>query len=351
MNDDYNIYNISELKSLKSLNLETSNSQQDKEDAFEIEFNNLLSKITNQINIIKNNSVNSFQFKPLNIDFDMENSSNDLSLTNDSINNNYNKYNNKNNIDNKEYIIDNYNNSRDNNNYIKNNHNNSRDNNKSSKDIYNIKNEHIIQNKQINLHFIWNTKDDKEYIIKIGQKETLKDAVDKLFMDNYDELQNYNIECVYLLLNRNKMTLTINKNKQTNKNNNDKKILSIQNCETLDNLNIYNNTYIYFETKEIQTDEAIRAEEEEKYKQYLKQGNNGNKQLLNFKTTNNNFYCLFADKNITFSELFNNLKNRYRSLKDVEIKYGIYNSNAIEKNKFIYQYNININSHILLYIN
>ena len=147
------------------------------------------------------------------------------------------------------------------------------------------------------------------------------------------------------------MKLTINKNKQTNKNNNEKKILSIQNCETLDNLNIYNNTYIYFETKEIPTDEAIRAEEEEKYKQYLKQGNNGKKQLLNFKTTNNNFYCLFTDKNQTFSELFKNLKNKYRSLKNVEIKFGFYNGNRIENNKFIYQYNININSNIVLYIN
>ena len=337
MNDDDYLNNTGEIILLKSLNLE-SNVQQDKEDKFEIEFNNLLSKITNQINIIKNKSVNSFQFKPLNIDFDIEKSSSNLSLINDSINNNNSK--------------DINNNSRYNNNYSKDNFNsNNRDNNKNSKPNDNIKNHHTISNKPINLHFVWNNNNDKEYIIKIGQKDSLKDTIDKLFMENYDDLQNYNIKCVYLLSgnkNKNKMTLAINKKKETKYNNNVKKIFDIQKGQTLDNLNINDNTYIYFETEEniAKIDESARVDEEAKFKKYLMQNNNENKQLIVLKTASNS-YSILTDKNITFSELFNNLKNRYRSLKDVDIKVATYNNEKIDKNKYIAQYKIN--SHIILY--
>ena len=89
MNNESNndIQNVSELHLLESLDLGISHRkvrrEESKEDNFEDEMNSLLSKLNNQIDNIKKKINTKFQYKPLNLDLGMDNSSNSIKVFNE----------------------------------------------------------------------------------------------------------------------------------------------------------------------------------------------------------------------------------------------------------------------------
>ena len=316
-NDDDSLQDKSEIELLQNLNLGSytlPEKRETKDNNFEIKINDFLSKIDNRIKKIKNQVANSFQFKPLIINLDIENSENSgnssfFSKTSETIN----------------------------------------------KTIYeenieeNNENE-VISNDQKYLHFKWVNRNNEEYLLKMVKDETLHEAIIRL-LEDYNDFEYDDIICIYILIEENNYNLKSSNNKETksnsssssikkypenamalrvnitkNENNNaptnknqkdekknkfekkdekknkfEKYILDINNNEKLENLNINETTDIYFETKDniSKGDNAIRDEEKEKYNIFIIENNDGSKLLLTFKATNNIKYYLFTDINIT----------------------------------------------------
>ena len=205
----------------------------------------------------------------------------------------------------------------------------------------------IIEDSIIEMHFYWINKSNKEYIIEIGKKETFYNALLKLL--NHKDLEFYFISYCYRFFNENEnkyinstMNYSINldpdiedterirkfKSYNANANNEinhslEKEILyneTMKNDKKIENLNIDKNTKIYFEKKEniSKIEEKIRNEEQQKYEDYLKESNNGDKldkQLITINTTIGNKYVLFLDKNTKLSQVINILNKKYKSFK------------------------------------
>ena len=372
-NDDDSLQDKSEIELLQNLNLGSytlPEKRETKDNNFEIKINDFLSKIDNRIKKIKNQVANSFQFKPLIINLDIENSENSgnssvFSLTNEANNTSFYEYNKE-------------------------------------------ENNESISNDQKYLHFKWVNRDNEEYLLKMVKDETVHEAIIRL-LEDYNDFEYDDIDCVYILIEKktdlkssnnketksnsssssikkypeNAMALKVNitkngnNNAPTNKNQKDEKknnfekkdekknkfekkdekknkfekyILDINNNEKLENLNINETTDIYFETKDniSKGDNAIRDKEIEKYNIFIMKQNDGSKQLLTFKATNNIKYFLCTDINIKISQLLDDLKNRYKSLKNKEIKCAKYNENQLDNNKYIFNYNFTSES--IIYI-
>ena len=211
----------------------------------------------------------------------------------------------------------------------------------------------IIEDNIIELHFYWKNNYNKEYIIKIGKKETFYNALLKLLSNK--DLEYYFITYCWHLLNKTEnvnINTTLNysinldsdsqdterikikksKFNSYNANFNDdmdivleKVILyseTMKNDKTIENLNLNKNIKIFFETKEniSKIEEKIRNEEQQKYVDYIKGNNNGDKQLITFNTTIGNRYVLFLDKNIILSQVISILNEKYKSFNNLKIK-------------------------------
>ena len=181
-NDDDSLQDKSEIELLQNLNLGSytlPEKRETKDNNFEIKINDFLSKIDNRIKKIKNQVANSFQFKPLIINLDIENSENSgnssvLSLTNEAINNSIYEYDKE-------------------------------------------EDNESISNDQKYLHFKWVNRDNEEYLLKMVKDETVHEAIIRL-LEDYNDFEYDDIDCVYILIEEKTDNLKSSNNKETKSN-------------------------------------------------------------------------------------------------------------------------------------
>lgn len=216
----------------------------------------------------------------------------------------------------------------------------------------------IIEDNIIELHFYWKNNNKKEYMIKIGKKETFYNALLKLLSNKdfeyyfitycwhfLNEAENVNINLDSDLQDTERIKLKKSKFNSYNDNVNDDKDIELEkvilynetmkNDKTIENLNLNENTKIFFETKEniSKIEEKIRNEEQQKYEDYKNENNNGDKQLITFNTTIGNRYVLFLDKNTILSQVINILNEKYKSLNNLKIKVLLCEGRKLEEEK------------------
>ena len=268
-----------------------------------------------------------------------------------------------------------------------------------------------------NLRFKWINKYNKDYILKVGNKETFNNVVINLIQE-YKDLEDYIITKLYRFIEKKnekeripkvklnttafdidsnesdrqlKNTIIKNDeiqqlntigNKKTNENydmeskdnlfNDNNNSININNInenessleliqdeyvpkkESLECLNINENTIIFFETREniMKIENKIKEEEMQNYQN----SQEVDKLLLKYTLTSDNshFYYLYFNKKLKFSESIDILKTKYPSLKDKDIIAATNNGNSLlkedNKNKKIEELDINYNQHILLIV-
>ena len=264
-----------------------------------------------------------------------------------------------------------------------------------------IKGEIKGNNKFINLHFEWvrEKEENKKFTLSIGSKTPFHDAVLKLSEKYKEDLDDYIITVLYKKhlekiksyniistedskeikeTERECLALNDNKNNNANQKNNEinplndtnystnvfKKVFeeiieneNLTKLETLEDLKIDDNTIIYFKTKDnIQRKERkISENERQVFFNYMsKFGNEKKKILIKFYlATNRNFlYNLCIEKNKTFSECIDCLKEKYQSLNGRNITSASLRGNHLynneNKNKTLEELPLDENSEILL---
>ena len=223
----------------------------------------------------------------------------------------------------------------------------------------------ILEDNLIELHFYWKNNPSNEYIIEIGRKETFYNAFLKLL--SIKDLECYFITCCYRLINKKckgedlkeQINNSINYDSQESDGIEFKKIKfksfsdisdtnnyfekdiiqegTFYNNSTLESLDIDEETKIYFETEKNipKIEEITRKEEEQKYDDYLKKNNLGDKQLIYFHTTDCNKYVLFIDKKVKIFEVIELLKKTYISFNDLKLGILLCEGKKLENEKTI----------------